>query len=960
MRWILRLAAVLVLLAVAGVIFAPTFLPEAVVRQQVESTLAERMGLPVTIASAQFSWIDGLHLDGLRVARSAKTPDALLAKADRLAVRVSPLELLQNWGGDVPLEVVRAEGLEVWVIIGPDGRTNLEDLPPTDAKAIQVVGGTFHIENQALGRSVTLSNVHATIGKLAGSGRGYVNLAADLPGAKPGHVLVTASLSSLDFSKRDHLAGSVKVEWNSTSWAELAGAVTADPQVRDIVGRTSGRMGASFERGGWSVEGAVEATDLVVARSPDAAPIVIPQAVLGLQARQAAADKPIEVSLAKFSAPGIDVRASGSFDPAILATAAVPAGSAPTPTPAATPAPAGEPPAASGSANATPDRTPDKPAAGPTTKRSKKAAVASPAPPVRPKGMDLEATVTLTWAPLCQNIAALKPVAERFKQLDGGADTTVHLVSRPDGYRIIASADLSHTAATWPEVFHKAAGQALRMELDATCTHALDKVSLTRLALFTDAGPSEAGRPLPLVTAKGQLGKTAETHLEIAATVGQTEVLLAMAPGLASALAPVSVQGPATFLVTCKPTETSDGPAALATTLRADLTATRILLPDGAQKRPEVRCTLDASAAVVPEARQANIGSLRAGLAGGSLEWDGSARVEWSKASPTGKFEGTLKAAGIELAAAVFAPERFTAAAAPVTGEATIDCSGELAEGRVRGKMKASLDKLAVRVQDFFIKPLGEPASIAATGFWQASRGDHYILAEADIAVPGGRFHALGRGTLQVKWTEAAEPEGGKPGDAARQALMSVRPASESTLELNASVSDMARLLELSPALKRCLAGSRLEGAAEGSLVFLVRPRAGHLTGTVDLTAAALDLGDALRKPRAMPLRLDVILDIMPPEPGSIELYLTKAEARLGDSITGASGHVKLSRPAADCNLTSGRQLLALLQEADVEVHADWRHTPEMRQMLPCMEPLYTRADLDGLTRLSLACSGRP
>jgi hypothetical protein len=959
-KWILRLAAVIVLLAIAGVIFAPTFLPESVVRQQVESTLAERMGLPVTIESASFSWIDGLHLGGLRIARSAKTPDALLAKADRLAVRMSPLELLRNWGGDVPLEILRAEGLELWVTINPEGRTNLEDLPPTDAKAIQVVGGTFHIENQVLGRSVTLSNVHASIGKLAASGRGYVNLAADLPGPRPGRVLVTASLNSLDFSKRDRMAGSVKVEWNSTSWGELAGAVSADPQVRDLVGRTSGRLGASFERGGWSVEGAVEATDLVIARTPDAPATVIPQAVLGLQARQAAADKPIEVILAKFSAPGIDVRASGSVDLPTPAPAPTLPDKGGMPTPPLRGHASGEGenmPSKQRAGHATPDnsalpKTPDTPApAAP--------AAAPPAPPIRPKSMDLEATVTLTWAPLFQSIAALKPVAERFKQLDGGADATVHLVARPEGYRVTGSADLSHTAATWPQVFHKTAGQALRLELDATCNHDFDKVNLARLALFTDAGPSEAGRSLPLVTAKGQFGKTAETNLEITAAIGQTEVLLAMAPWLASALAPLSAQGPATFHVTCKPTETSDGPAALATTLRADLTATRILLPDGAQKRPEVRCTLDASGAVVPEARLANIGSVRAGLAGGSLEWDGSARIEWPNNSPTGKFEGTLKVAGIELAGAVFAPERFTAAAAPMTGEATIDCTGELSEGRVRGKMKANLDKLAVRVQDFFIKPLGEPASIAATGFWQASRGDHYILAEADISVPGGRFHALGRGTLQVKWTETAEPEGGKPG-AARQAVLSVRPATESTLELNASVSDMTRLMELSPALKKCLAGSRIEGAAEGSLVFLVRPRAGHLTGTVDLTAAALDLGDALRKPRAMPLKLDVVLDIMPPEPGSIELYLAKAEARLGDSVTGASGRVKLSRPAPDCNLTSGRQLLALLQEADVEVHADWRHTPEMRQVLPCMEPLYTRADLDGLTRLSLACAGTP
>ena len=954
---ILWLAAGLVLLAVVGVILAPTFLPESAVRQQVESTLAARLSLPVTIESAQFSWIDGLHLVGLRIARSEKTPNVFLAKADRLAVRVNPLELLQNWGGDVPLQIVRAEGLELWVSVGADGRTNLDDLPPMDAQTVQVVGGTFHIENQALGRSVTLSNVNASIGKLAASGKGYVNLAADLPGAKPGRILATAILSSLDFSKRDRLAGSVKVEWSDTSWADLAGAVTADPRVQEIAGRTSGRLGASFDREGWSVEGAVEATDLVVARTPDATAIILPQAVLGLQVRQTAAGKPIEVSLAKFSAPGIDVRASGTVDLAM--PAAVPAAGIPVPAVTSPRRQAGVAAAASAQLPADP-RLPPGASQGASAAGALGAPGAPPAPAIRPKGLDLKATVTLTWAPLCQNIAALKRVAEQFEQLGGGADATLRLVTKPEGFQLTGSADLSHTAVAWPQVLHKTAGQALRLEIDVTCSRDFAKADLARLALFADAGRSEAGRPLPILVAKGQLGKLAETRLDVTAAVGQTEVLLAMAPGIASALAPLSAQGPMDFHATCKPTETNDGPAALATTLHADLTGTRILLPDGAQKRPEVRCTLDAAGAIVPEARQANVSSVRIGLAGGLLEWDGSARVEWPKDSPVGRFEGTLKVAGIESAGAVFAaPGQFSATSAPVAGEAAFDCTGELSEGRVRGRVKADLSRLAVRAKDWFIKPLGEPASFAATGFWRATRGDHYILAEADIGVPGGSFHALGRGTLQVKWTESPAPEDGKPG-ALQPAALSVRPASESTVELKASVSDMTKLLELSPAVGRCLAGSRLEGAAEGSLVFVVRPRAGHLVGTVDLTAASLDLGDALRKPRAMPMRLDVVLDILPPQAGSVELYLAKAEARLGDSVTGASGHVKLASPAPDCNLTSGRQVLALLQEVDVEIHADWRHSPELRQALPCLEPLYSRANLDGLTKFSVACAGTP
>ncbi|MCX5654359.1 MAG: hypothetical protein NTY65_06900, partial [Planctomycetota bacterium] len=682
----------------------------------------------------------------------------------------------------------------------------------------------------------------------------------------------------------------------------------------------------------------IEATDLVLARSADAEAVTLPQAVVGFQVRQVAAGKPIEVSLAKLSAPGIDVRASGTVDLAIPASPAA----------AAAPATAREPAAASAKAAA------DKIAAG-----SPKVEAATPTvPAIRPKGLDLEATATLTWAPLCQNIAALKRLAREFEQLGGGADATLRLATRPEGFHVSGSADLSHTAVVWPNVIRKSAGQMLRLEIDATCSRDFTKADLARAALFADAGRSESGRPLPLLVAKGRLGKPAETHLEITAAIGRMEVLLAMAPGIALAVAPASAQGPASLSVTCKPTETSDGPPALAATLHADLTGTRLLLPEGAQKRPETRCTLDVAAAVVPEARQVIIGSVRAGLAGSTLEWDGPVRVSWPKDSPVGQFEGTLKIAGIESAGAVLAPGTFVAGAAPVAGEATFDCQGEFSEGRVRGRLNADLDRLAVHAKDWFVKPLGEKASIALTGFWQAGK-EHYILAEADIGVPGASLHAVGRGTLEIKWAE--NPAAAEAGAAAPpEAVLSVRAASESTLELKASVSDMARLLSLSPAAGKCLAGSRLEGTAESSLLLSLRPRGGHLAGIVDLTGAALDLGDALHKPRAMPLRLDVVLDILPPQPGSVELYLTKAEVRLGESVTGASGHVKLSRPAPDCNLTNGRQLLALLQEADLEVHADWHHTPAMRQVLPCMEPLYTRADLDGLTKLSLSCAGTP
>lgn len=179
-------------------------------------------------------------------------------------------------------------------------------------------------------------------------------------------------------------------------------------------------------------------------------------------------------------------------------------------------------------------------------------------------------------------------------------------------------------------------------------------------------------------------------------------------------------------------------------------------------------------------------------------------------------------------------------------------------------------------------------------------------------------------------------------------------------MELRASVADMAQAAALSPALVRGLEGYRLQGAAEASLVFIHLRRAGHLAGTVDLTQAALDLGEALRKPRDMPLHLDLSLDVFPPQGDTVEFNLTRVEARLGDSVTSAAGRVKLARPGPESDLRIARQALGLIQEADLEVTADWRHTPAFRAALPCLEPLYARADLDGPTHVRLAYAGTP
>jgi len=994
---------ILAVLAAAGTFLLPIVLPESVLRKRAESALSERLGRPVALESAAFRWSGRLALGGVRIAESADRPEAILARADRMVVRFSPVDFLWSLvGGDLPIESVRVEGLELRLVLREDHRWNFEITGPgrpPRIRSVQVSGGQVHFENRILGRSIACTGLHASLGQLESTGRGYVNFEADIPGSKAGAVTVTAGLESLDFLWPQDLpagrnpaasqspappgrspatpgrspAGSFKIEWSDVAWSEVAAAVTSDARLRGAAGLTSGRLAAAFGHGGWSAEGALDAGEMVLPAAGGLPGVAIPGAVLGFQVRQASPDKPIEVSAVKFSAPGVDLKISGIVRLEWLAPVAAPAS-----VPAA--------------------------AAPPVTERGQPAPPAPAAP--RPKAVDLQVAGRLLWAPLAQNLAALKPVADRFEQLGGSADLALHLTDTDEGIRATGSADLSDTLAVWPEAVRKEVGQMLRLEIDALCPPDFTRLDVARLELMTDAGQALVQGRLPLVPNEGDLGhRLAGAQMDLVVEVKETQTLLAMAPVLAAWLEPADLRGPMGFGLSCKPLE---GPrpvglrpgeagdagspsrvapgdlAAWVVKAQGDLTQMRLAVPDGAEKRAGTRAKFDASGLIVPDARTVRLHTLQLGLAAASLEWNGVAELKWLRQVPPGLFqedeatqvhwlrrslaghlEGTLKASRIEAALAVLVPGRPSsqagrlAVAPPVEGEASFDLVADLTDGQLRGRIASDLKGLAIRARDDFVKPAGQTASVALAGSWQmeAEGPDtgHRVVAEADVRLPGAIFQAAGRGVVQVRRIAMADRD--EPGRLLAGLRRMFSP--DSTLEVRTAVSDMAQVVQLFPAVAGALGDRKVAGAAESDLLFVLKPHAIHVEGGVDLTGAALDLEPVLRKPSATPLRLDIAMDLLPPEEDAVELVLAKAEARLGDSVAGATGHVRLTWPGPLSALKTGTQVLALFQGAEVEVYADVDHTAEFRRAMPCLEPwLYSKADLEGRTRMAALFSG--
>ncbi|MBE3068657.1 MAG: hypothetical protein IMZ66_00315, partial [Planctomycetes bacterium] len=583
-----------VLAAVATLVAVPALLPEAVLRREVEAALSAQLGRPVTIDGATFRWSRGLHATGVRVGRRGEEGETPLATIRSLAIRFDPLDAAPSLaGGDLPLESVRIEGLELWLVLDREGRTNVQDLAerkPLEVHSIQVTDARIHVENRRLGQSVTVENVNASVGQLAGSGHGYVSVSAELAGERPGRFVVTANLDRLEFGGEKPPVASIKADWTDLAWPALCAMITDDADLAARLGRTSGHMTVNFDRGGWSAEGAVEAAGLTLGPWGPLGRATIAEAILGFQVRQKAAEAPLEILLARFSAPGIDLRVFRR------------------------------------------PSKPDEPLPPPPHLRLVKA----PDGRWALKEADLHATGTVTWVPLCQSIPALGDLAGRFEQMGGKARVVLDVEPAGGGHAVTASADLTDMLMIREGTIRKEEHQTLRLKVKAACAGDFGSVRASQVELVTETARLnvEGDLPLPMPTATaaapeapasadgpgaeapapadGPAAWLAGARFSAVAHVESVETLLEMVPALRGPLGTVTATGPLTWELYCSPSDAADLPAGSPPTwdvkVRGDLTKTRVAAPDGVRKDADRPATLALQARVAPGARRVDVG----------------------------------------------------------------------------------------------------------------------------------------------------------------------------------------------------------------------------------------------------------------------------------------------------------------------------------------------------------------
>jgi len=124
-KWLLWGLAVLIFILTIGVA-ALWMMPRAVstdwAKKQIETRASRALHAPVTMDGLQWTWKEGIRIEGLRIADDQAFGTDPILSLDRLTLDIDPVRLMDRL---LYLDL-QMEGLKARVIRGQDGRTNLE------------------------------------------------------------------------------------------------------------------------------------------------------------------------------------------------------------------------------------------------------------------------------------------------------------------------------------------------------------------------------------------------------------------------------------------------------------------------------------------------------------------------------------------------------------------------------------------------------------------------------------------------------------------------------------------------------------------------------------------------------------------------------------------------------------------------------------------------------------------
>ncbi len=917
-RWPWVLLAVAALL-VATVVLLPRLVTDEVLRARVETDLAAMLGRPVRLASARLRWREAeIVCTDLEIGGRTGRPGDLLARADRLLVRLDVASLARVLTrGEADLESVRLEGLELWLIRGEDGAWNVADLAAGGGEdqaavpSVQVSHGTVHVVNRPLGRELTLTELSASLGRLAATGQGYLRADARVPGGPEGRAAVTASFAREAAGTAP--AGSASAEWHDVGWAEVAGLVTRDAALAALAGRASGRLGLTFAPDGWSAEGSIEADRLVLGAPADeaaagAAPgggeeaprvaVRLARPVVGFKVERWPLDGRLQVHRLALTAPGFSVRASGSV-------ANLPTGDA------------------------------------------------DAAAPFRPR-VTMRGEGTVAWDLLARGVAAVGAAAERLETFGGESTLRFSVSPSGGGHQVEATLALAQMEALGEGLVAKRAGRPLDLAVEASVPEA-GPALLRRAALEGDAGRVTLRGPVPLDPARWEAAPLAVT-----VRLTEAEALWTLVPLVPAAVGGVRATGPLAADVTFRPGP-DDGPPGWAVEATADLTETALRTPGGNTKAAGKAAVVTVRGGVSADGHLAHVTAVEGALGTGRVRWAGEARVARPAdpdAAATGRFEGRLTLEGLEHLLP-FLSLRFTGTAtdAPVRGDVSVQIEGDLAGGKLAGRAAADLGAAGLGGGPRFRKPVGQAAAVDLEGTITFGV-PHFADLAARVRLPGLEADVSTQSQFRVTAARDAGPEAAAPSHVAIQfgwgPLVRV--------QARARAADLAALAPLVPQAGDWLA-DHARGPGRADLNVFATPRKVSVSAMLDLPEAAVAWAPYLAKPAGEAAQVSVAADAVPtvtPDGEPVFACETTVHAQLGASSATAAGQVLVRSPGTLATLVSAAQGLALVRRADLEIEATVEHGPALGAAVPAVGRWYARGRLEGPMAVTARVTGTP
>jgi len=206
-RTYIKASGILALIAgtliIGFALFLPRLLDVNAYRDEIISTLQQSLNRKVSFSSGTFAWHFGpsFVFSGVTLKEPDGSSDFL--KAERITVKLELLPLLEK---QVVLKDVSADGAEIHLVRGSDGKLNIDDLlkPPKESvpvhfRKVQLRNSTVLWRDMAIRKEGFLSvarNISLDLDHLARGRKGNIKLSCELPALSgtPGALAVSGSV----------------------------------------------------------------------------------------------------------------------------------------------------------------------------------------------------------------------------------------------------------------------------------------------------------------------------------------------------------------------------------------------------------------------------------------------------------------------------------------------------------------------------------------------------------------------------------------------------------------------------------------------------------------------------------------------------------------------------------------------------------------------------------------------